>query len=352
MPKPTLYTLFVSFHLLFSCTSVKYTNIEVLIPSEVNYPSGVENLLLVNNAAAQPGSIGNESYINAMYRRGKKLIKMESDTLELDSTGFSCLFNTANQIKAAKFFNEMHVHEHPLNSSKYYYLDQKLSNREVQKLLKEYNSDVLISLDQLSYGSKITVRELYQGYYNYAALDVDFIAVWRIYYGDRKFKTQKIVISDTIFWEFEPMEGYLKIMPREEAVSEALWLAGEMSGKKLAPYWEEVQRLYYSRGSTYFKLADRHYKKGEWDQASEIWEYIYLTSKHQKKSRAAINMAYINELSGELDVSLGWLERAIVAYKETSYYYNDEFKMILNYKRVIKKRMADEDLLIRQFEGE
>lgn len=336
---------------LTSCTSVKYTNIEVLIPSGVVYPTGVQNVVLVNNAAIQPGDRGHENYINAVYKRGEKLIKMDSDTLELDSTGFTCLYNTANHIKEAEFFNDLMVHSVQLDSSSYYYLDQKLSTRKAKELLKEYNADVLISLDQLSYGSKITVNELYQGFYDFATLDVDFLAVWRIYYGDRKHKTQKVIISDTIFWEFEPANGYLRVMPRAQAVSEALWLAGELSGKKLAPHWEEVQRLYYSGGNTYFKLADRYYKQGEWDEASDLWEYIYLTYKHPKKSRAAVNMAYIMELSGDLNKSMEWINKALAAYRASSYYNNEEYKMILKYKRVIQKRLLDENLLIRQFEG-
>lgn len=352
MPISVPSKLLVFILVVTSCTSIKYTNIEVLVPSEVAYPSEVQNVVLVNNAANQPGDIGHQDYLNSVYKRNKKVIKTASDTLELDSTGFACLYNTANQIKSVDFFNELNVHPVQIDTSENYFLDQKLSDRMVKELLKQYNADVIISLDQLSYGSQITINELYQGYFASAVMDVNFKAVWRIYYANRKHRTQKIMVSDTIFWNFEPSEGFLRIMPRAEAVSEALWLAGEQSGKKLVPHWEEVQRLYYNGGNTYFKLADQYYKQGKWEEASEVWEYLYLTSKKQKRSRAAVNMAYIMELSGELEESIAWLDKALQAYRKSSYSYNDEYKMILQYKRVIKKRIADENLLIRQFEGD
>lgn len=335
---------------LTSCMSIKYTDIEVLIPSDVEYPADVVNVVLVNNAAEQPAHIGHSNYVNKLYRRGKKMFNLEQDTVALDSTGFTCLFNTANQLKAAEFFQNIYVHPKSLNESPYYYFEQKLKNAEIQQLLDDYQTDVIISLEKLNYESKLTIREVAEEYYDYATIDVNFTAVWRIYYGDQFRKTQRIELKDTIFWESEHEENYLRLLPKAEAVTEALWVAGELSGKKLAPHWDKVQRLYYDGGNTYFKLADRYYKDGKWNSAEEVWEYIYLTYHKQKKARAAVNLAYINELNGELHASLQWLEKAISAYKETSYAYNDEYKMILQYKQILKKRKADEDLLIRQFD--
>lgn len=348
--KLVLYLVFVVG--LTSCMSIKYTDIEVLVPSEVVYPPTVQNVLLVNNAAPQPSNVGHTDYVNAIYRRGEPLIKLEQDTVPLDSTGFVCLYNTANQIKQANFFQNVLVCPDALNNSPYYYMDQRLTYSKIQDLLEEYNADLVVSLDQLNYASKLTVRELYKGYYDYATLDVNFTAVWRIYYGNGSQKTQRVVVQDTIFWESVRDDEFLKLLPKTEAVTEGLWVAGEMSGKKLVPHWDNVQRLYYNGGNTYFKLADKYYQEGNWQEAENMWEYIYLSYKHQKKARAAVNLAYINELKGDIDKSIQWIDKALFAYRESSYSYNDEYKMMVHYKNILKKRKADEDVLIRQFEGD
>ncbi len=337
---------------LTSCMSIKYTNIEVLMPAAVEYPPDVLNVVLVNNAAEQPADVGHSNYLNAPYRRGKKMMKMSQDTVALDSTGFTCVFNAANQLRSAEFFKNVYVHPTAINTGPYYYLEQKLSEQQIQTFLEEYGADVVISLDKLTYESKLTVREVYADFYDYATIDVNFAAVWRVHYGNSSAAAQRVEVKDTIFWMSEQEENVLRLLPKAEAVSEGLWLSGEASGKRLAPYWDEVQRLYYNGGNTYFKLADRHYKAGNWEGAEEVWQYIYLTYKKQKKARAAVNLAYLNELKGDLHTSKDWLDKALKAYRNSSYAHTDEYKMILQYRKIIELRLLDEQMLKQQFEAQ
>ncbi len=348
MLKKILY-LSVILLVFASCDTLRYTKIEVMLPAEVQYPPEAQKVVLVNNTSPQPGTVGHTTYIERYFMRTNRMKKADVDTINVDSLGFACLYNTANVLNKSNFFNGVEVYPYRTFSSRNYYPETKLDRKKADNIFKSTGADVIISLDRLSYESKIIVREYERQVYEDPTLDVNLNLVWRIHYPNRQQKVERIQVQDSLYWESQLQGMYYRLIPREEAVSEAVWYAGEKSAQKLAPYWSEVERFYFAGGSTHFKLANEYYKKGDWKEAADLWEYIYLSSKKMKKARAALNLAYINEISGDLEKANEWVNKSYEEYRDQGLVYSTEYDLVRSYRKILRQRLNDESRLKTQF---
>lgn len=87
---------------------------------------------------------------------------------------------------------------------------------------------------------------------------------------------------------------------------------GENYALLIAPYWEEVERVYYispddEKGN--LRMGDRYAQRGDWARAMEYWNKTITTSTKQTQvAMAAFNMAVGCEMLGDLELAQSWLE--------------------------------------------
>lgn len=346
--KYILFTLFLS--VLSSCMTLKEASIEILVPGEVVYPVQAQRVVLVDNSTDQTPELGHEIYLNKLYSRHPYDKLIGTDTVKLDSLGFACIYNAVNTLNKSDFFSEIIVHPVKLHSELGYNVDSKLSATQVKSILDSYNADVILSLDRMMYESRYMIRAYATNYYDNVTMDVNYDLSWRIYYPERHKKPQEIKVVDTLYWPATQEGRYLKAIPREDAVSEAIWRAGEKSGQKLAPHWEKVNRLYYVKGNYQFKLANKYYDEGKWKEAYDLWEFVYLSYSNSMKARAAFNLAYLSEVSGNLPNAKLWIDKALVEFNRSVYVYNGEYDMVMSYKKILEDRIKEDELLKKQYE--
>ncbi len=339
--------------LLASCQTMKFTQIEVLVPAKVIYPPQAQKVLLVNNAPKQPAEIGHNSYLQK-FRRGKPTMNLvDKDTVKLDSLGFSCLYNASNHLNATGFFESVDVYPDKMYTSDYYASESRLTRLQLEKLFTETGSDVILSLDRLSFESKLIVREYLTGFYEDPTMDINFEAVWRVYLPNQYQSIDRVILRDTIYWDAELEGDTYKVVPRNDAISDAIWVAGEKSAKELAPYWTSVSRFYYQKGNPQLKLAGQYFEQGDWDKAKDLWEVVYYTYKKRQKAMAAVNLAYHSELTGDLDEALSWINKSLQVFQGMNDFdYNYEYEMAKSYKKILLRRASDDKRLKKQYSVE
>lgn len=349
-------------HILFSllilsvvsCTTLRTAYIEVQIPAEVTFPVELKNAALVNNAPKQPKTYGHTRVLKRLYRSSNQNKIMKREKVELDSLGFAVLYNTYNNIDKANFFDSTIVVNNNFGEDKAFYETGPLNWSAVRKIAKQNNADVIISLDAFMYKSTVALKEYYKGWQEDPTMEVSYEALWRVYDPLNKVIIDKLLVKDTVFWTGQPTGYSTYALPtREDAISEAAWIAGEKSAKKLIPYNKEVERFFYSGGSRYLNQGSAHFTKGRYSEAIERWIFLYNISNNAlKKSKVAHNIALAFETMGDIDSAYEWINKAIAVFPTINEFNKFEYEYISDYAKVLKQRKVDVLKVSTQFYGQ
>ncbi len=218
-----------------------------------------------------------------------------------------------------------------------------MSNADADSLGKQMDADVLISVEYINvegqsagyYGSEFTSS--YQMYYQ---------ALFRLY----DLKKDAIVPfhmrskSPEIF-NYQNSDGSLIAVTLEDAKAMLADNIGRQYALRLAPYWENVQRVYYvgpDDSNRYLGRADALVQNERWADALQLWEKALSSGNKNTKAMAAFNMALGCEMLGDLDLAKKWLEYC----KKLDAKVNPD-----SYMRVITKRIDDKKVLDESLNG-
>ncbi|MGL4599443.1 MAG: DUF6340 family protein [Bacteroidia bacterium] len=144
---------------------------------------------------------------------------------------------------------------------------------------------------------------------------VNVYLVWRIY--DLKNKTIVEEYKQESGKHFDS-SGRTKqaakagLPSRDQMVMEAGASAGARYGRRIAPRWVLTSRLYYRNGCPELRNAARLVRYNSWKEAADIWHQQTFNVDPKIAGRACFNMALVAEKSGDIDLALQWLERAIL----------------------------------------
>ena len=98
----------------------------------------------------------------------------------------------------------------------------------------------------------------------------------------------------------------------QEAKASLAYRVGENYALYVAPYWEEVERVYYVAPDDELgnmRKGDRYAQRGEWTKAMECWNNTVASSaKNTQVAMAAFNIAVGCEMLGDLELAQSWLE--------------------------------------------
>ncbi len=122
----------------------------------------------------------------------------------------------------------------------------------------------------------------------------------------------------------------------------AYYTAGEYIGKRLAPYWIDVDRVIYRTPGRDLRDAAELAANGKWRNAGLLWSDLVTHRKVKIASRAAFNLAFAFERDDDLEQAWLWLE------------YADSLRsnsLSSAYRKVLRKRLNDREILTRQMKG-
>ena len=335
--------------LAVSCTVQRDIKIDVLKPASINIPDKYSNVLLVNNTKLQPSATGNyylQKDLSSSWRVKSTKTYAREDTLKLDSIGFSCIYNTANNLLKSEFLDTAVVWPNNVSVPTRPWTSQMLLPGVVKVLAETTGADLIASLDLLKYETYISYSAWYDEVYDLTA-ETRLEALWRFYDGETMELIKSKNLKDTLYYDVfgddvsEP--GYLEVI-----VNQSAWELGEKSAQQMFPYWKTVNRVYFKSGTPGLRLGDRYYENKRYDEAFLVWQKEYETSRNKGKARAAFNMALVKEITGDLNKALEYLTLAKMVYDDSNVLLKSspEYKLIKSYTEVIEKRIEEEEKLL------
>lgn len=342
--------ILIMFPIFFvSCLVQKESMVEVLKPAEINFPSNIRSVTLVDNTLPQPLNSGNVLVRKEWNYRSVKTESKSVDSVKVDSLGFAVVYNAANTLLQNGFLDTVVVWKQNMANPRKSWTSQVLSPLEIKSILDSTGTDAVFSLDVYAYENIFTSTNYPTDEYSFD-ITSSFNMLWRFYDASANLLTSKVFV-DTLYFDPE-MYGvfeYSRVRFFSKAViGDLAWEAGNYSALKMFPWWKKVSRVYFTNGSSNLKLAARFYEKGDYESAFSLWDTDFKQLTKKTKARAAFNLALYYELKGELSQALYYLNAAMEIYtkSKTLSKQSVDYQLILSYISVINTRI-DEDKQVR-----
>ncbi len=201
---------------------------------------------------------------------------------------------------------------------------------------KNEDAEVIVSLDYMRinpYSDNIPKWENgIKSYYGY--LDIAVYCYWRVYDLRSKKISNSFLHRDTLSWE---ATDWVEVRTGNQlpgfftASAYAGADAAEKYAKLIAPTWNNDTRILFNGNSRYFSQATTFAEKGNWIDAAALWQKHTGDKNRSIAAKAAFNMALANEMLGNFEVALEWLNEAQKL--------NPKLKEIEDYRSIIEERI-------------
>lgn len=332
----------LSLVLLFtSCTSMLYTNIDVLRPAKVSFEKGATNLLLCNNASPQPESYG---HVNQLLNDKKKNVNVNTDSLAI-----FCLSVVNEEFQKNNFFNQVHLNLNLLNTGGFF--NTKTPGAEIlTELAKTNKAEILLILNQIKVTDNITE------YFNentgvfYAILDANYETNWTVW-NPKTLTGQNMTFRDTIYWDYESYnrKKALAGLPlRSNALIDGALYTGQSLMKKFVPWWDKEDRYLFLTENKILKAGmDSVYVKN-WEAAIKIWKTGLESKSKQAKVKLLHNIATVYEMSGDMDNAMHYNNRSIKLYESCATINYNHFFTLKQYETKLAKRKKEIEQINQQ----
>ncbi len=321
-----------------SCSSMRYTTLDVLRPAKVTFSPEVKNVLIVNNSVVQPADFGHKT---ELIREKTRNVSVRTDSLALFA-----LASLTEELRNREFFSDVALKEKSMNKSADFFFVKEISHDSVKALSKRYKVDAVISLNRIKVTDRITEYYIESERSYLAELNAVYETQWSIHLpSDNKYTVA--TFRDTVFWESESYQRKKAIdgLPkREDALVDGALYAGQSTAKKLIPNWEKTDRYFFLTGNKYMKHAmDSVYVKN-WQSAMENWQKITQKAySNMLKAKASYNAAIAAEIMGDIDKaidltsrSLDYFEKSVTTDYESYMLVVDHFDELLRRKKEIE----------------
>lgn len=284
----------------FSCAEYKHVSIQTLNPSPVIVPRNFNKPKLVL------------SYYEGIKGDLESMARASFDSL----AGREAIETLFYELKDSPWFSDV-----PITTS--FYIKNDVSPfinpfawDTVEKICNTDTSDLLISLEYINVRPVFDSYSYYDNFakYYFGSITNYIYAFWRIYdlnsrkiYGDYLFR-------DTIIWEkadFMPITMGNQLPGLFQTASYSGYLIGKNYSSQIAPFWSDEKRIFYV-GNKELRKANKFVSTDDWLAAARVWQDLYSKRgiKPEIAAKAAFNLALANEMYGNFDVSLQWLDKS------------------------------------------
>lgn len=315
--------------------------IQVLHPAPVSVRGNAQVAGLLNRAIPDPTNAKLNELYNALGAN-TKAISQEGSAQALD--GLKNALIEHNRFTDVKILNRQQY------ASLIGAFSPPISWQEVREICQRDSVDVLLVLEVFDTRLRIppppvptipqSAGDLINGVLNTQVLvTTDIKTGWRIYDPQLNTINDEIVLNNSFTFTagvLNAPQAVTALMARKELIKQTADQLGRNYSSRIIPYWHQVTRDYYVKGSPAFRTAMRKARTGNWNEAGALWKNETQSHKRRIAGRACYNMAIISEINGELDQAVSWAQKS---YED----YNN--RLALGYVNILRNRQARERVL-------
>jgi hypothetical protein len=317
--------------------------VDVLRPAKIAFAPNAHNLLVVNNTVTQPAEYGHRTELVNQKTRN---VIIDADSLSIFAVG-----SFTEDIENKGFFSNVQLIQNSINTAKVFANVTPLDPDTVNKLCKQYNADVVISLDRIKVNDDLS--EYYSSDKNsfLDVLEARYESAWSVHYPYGTELT-KLQFKDTVYWESESYnrnKAKNGLPNRIDALIDGALNAGRKTVDRVIPYWDKEDRYLFNSPNRYIKNGIDSVYVRNWKSAVESWQKATDKSKNTLTlAQAYNNMAVAMEISGDINKALDYATQSYY-YLGKSYFADyDVFMRLSQYLETLNKRKAEIEKLRKQ----
>jgi hypothetical protein len=344
MKTQKLKCIILAFGIVFltSCSELLYTSLDVLRPAKVAFAPNANNLLIVNNTTKQPDNLGHRT---ELLNQKTKVVSVETDSIPL-----FCLGSLTEELENNGFFTTVQLKQKSGNTSANFSIIAPLEDDSVTKLCRQYQADVILALDKIKVNDDISEYYINESGSYLSVFEVRYESYWSIHYPNQT-EVTPIQLKDTIFWESESYarKRDMDALPkRMDGIIDGALNVGKKSVNRFLPYWDKVDRYFFSNKNKYIKRGlDSVYVKN-WKSAIQSWEKAYKSKNPWIQYQAANNIAVAYEISGDVDKAIQYAAFAYYSLGKSPFQDNKTFTYLASYLVELNDRKKDIATLKKQ----
>jgi len=167
---------------------------------------------------------------------------------------------------------------------------------------------------------------------------------WKVYDGDNQKIVDDLTVSARTSWDNEgstAAEARNGLPDADTGVLDLAYETGEDYGRRIAPTWIKVSRVYYPSGSDRMANAKDAITSGKIKPAADIWEKVAEGNDPKLAAKANFNLGVAWEGRGNLRKAIDHVNKAdrVLSNGKTRSYV-DLLRQRLAEKKKLKKQMA------------
>lgn len=304
-----IFLIAVSVALLSACSSVNNITLRVTNPAPVGIPASVKKVGILDNSQNKPGQA--DSRIISFNAKG---LKRDGISEELNGV-------QSELMQAKRFDSIKQISGLLKDTTTGAYADfQDMDWDKMEQLCIHNNVDILFVLELYEIDSRLSVSTnmgFGRGGLNYIGtggdMNTQLVSGWRIYDPEAKVVVDEYNFSQAFNFgasDINPFSAVVGVISSNEAVKGMSNKAGRFYAKRVIPTNGEETRDYYVRGSDKLKEAKRYIAKGDWTNASNLWQTETTNPDSKIAGRACFNLALANEINKQYDMAIDWANQA------------------------------------------
>jgi hypothetical protein len=291
-----------------SCIPLQRVPFEIAATPEYSFPEATEKILVFNTAYL-PEATG---LLNPLFYKLEPGERFILDTI-VNRNLMSGFFSIADDTPG--FFQPV-LDYHEYRSSDTTAFLKPLSGESVKELCVEFDADMLVAFEFYGFENKYssTASEDYEVFQVIQRLERAFL--WRVYSPENGMEKQ-VFQQDTLYWSGEGSsyrEAFDALPIITDVLREAAFLGGTDFARRIVPYWQPVSRKY-------FLMSDITGANVSLDSMA-LKEFVGYGSR-TKAYKALYNLAVINEMNGDIEQAINYINDALVlrsdAYEAKNY---------------------------------
>ena len=339
---------------LASCRTSYVVPIEIQKPADLTIPMKVDGLLVVNNAVPQPENMVATLTVN-------KNDVLLNHKMEMDTTLWATVINTANTISDANFFDKTSVLQEivrDLDDGEWLAV-KPIPQEKCDSLYEESGCNVILSIDRLFFSTTYSVThstgEEWTRYESFVNTKCRGVLSASVYLKSKDRKLTSFNLSDTAL-HFGLLKDTVYLFQEVPTII-ARELA-ELLSRKLAacfvPDWELTERILYTSSNSKMRKADKYFDRKDWNNARIIWEDLFYKkgNNHElNQVKMASNIGTAYEMEDNITMALYWIQKATNIYNNIKAGLSEKEKIDIDeYLAILNSRIQNNRILDLRYE--
>ncbi len=305
--------------LLYQCANPTI-RFNALYPAEIDIPTEVRSVAIIDRTAPEnkwlsmiEGGITGEG------------IAQDKEASQITLDGVSSILQNSER------YHTVRTNEVMKGSESGSTFPDPLSWEVVEQIAKEYNVDVVLSLETfdsdfiITDGTRVVERKNADGLVihlpEFYARGVASVKLgFRLYDPVEKSILDQYHFVDNMDWEASGNsvhDAINHLIGKEAAVKDVSYNAGRMYAQRITPSWYRVTRIYYKKAKNNPDLEEgaRWMEANNWENAIVSLERALERGDKKSRGMAAHNLAVVYEILRNLENARDWAQKAWAQYE-------------------------------------